>query len=110
MAGLCEGGNEPPGSLKAICKVVLVKFMDTNWFEGMVILTFQSTEHTGMTDTKLTCSLAGRFLWASVERFQNPSRCSCSVLLQALAGGFPFWMLPVASSRTYPQSTAAMLR
>ncbi|KAJ4445864.1 hypothetical protein ANN_12549 [Periplaneta americana] len=21
MAGLCEGGNEPPGSLKVICKV-----------------------------------------------------------------------------------------
>ncbi|KAJ4441760.1 hypothetical protein ANN_11618 [Periplaneta americana] len=24
MAGLCEGGNEPPGSLKAICKLISV--------------------------------------------------------------------------------------
>ncbi|KAJ4433777.1 hypothetical protein ANN_16089 [Periplaneta americana] len=26
MAGLCEGGNEPPGSLKAICNFSFVNF------------------------------------------------------------------------------------
>ncbi|KAJ4435651.1 hypothetical protein ANN_18267 [Periplaneta americana] len=41
MAGLCEGGNEPSGSLKAICKInkvaycaIFVKLISVNYLKG----------------------------------------------------------------------------
>ncbi|KAJ4444452.1 hypothetical protein ANN_06244 [Periplaneta americana] len=48
MAGLCEGGNEPPGSLKAICNcrgdsVTVSHTIQTN-FEGTCVRNQKCTE------------------------------------------------------------------
>ena len=55
--------------------------------------------NTGMADIKLPCSLAGQFLWTSVECFQIPSRCCCISAIARPARKFSFWILAVSSNR-----------
>ncbi|KAJ4450997.1 hypothetical protein ANN_02433 [Periplaneta americana] len=63
MAGLCEGGNEPSGSLKAICnKVMLEVFFDS---QGLMHHEFIPE---GRTVTKELYVETLRRLWDAVRR------------------------------------------
>ncbi|KAJ4432878.1 hypothetical protein ANN_21517 [Periplaneta americana] len=99
MAGLCEGGNEPPGSLKAKLRFVI----GTHCCEGMILISVQSAASASATELKDSQPYAAKMPWSTGADVSRRFVYYCKRYLQwfGILGRSLLLGIPVATAQVY---------